>query len=249
MPLINRLRQYLTSSRKKELEPALAYDQWSSGYDNQPGNLMLALDEQLCTELLSELAIPGKTVADIGCGTGRHWAKIMDKNPARLAGYDVSAGMLGILQKKYPQAETHLLEDEHLEGLADQSCDLVISTLTVAHIAHIRTALAEWRRVLKPGGSILITDYHPDALAKGGQRTFRHHDKTIAVRNHIHTLAGLNKIAGELDLQVYRCIEKKIDDSVRPFYEQQQAIPLFERFYGVNIIYGLHLKAPGPSSA
>jgi ubiquinone/menaquinone biosynthesis C-methylase UbiE len=195
--------------------------------------------------LLSELAIVGKTVADIGCGTGRHWAKIMDKKPARLAGYDVSAGMLSMLQKKYPGAETHLLKDEHLAGLADHSCDLVISTLTVAHIADIRAALAEWRRALRPGGSILITDYHPDALARGGQRTFRHNDQTIAVRNHIHTLAALNAIAGELGLELYRRIEKKIDDSVRSFYEQQQAIPLFERFYGVNIIYGLHLMAPG----
>jgi ubiquinone/menaquinone biosynthesis C-methylase UbiE len=245
MPLLSRLRQYLTSSRKKEWEPALAYDQWSSAYDSQPGNLMLALDEQLCSELLSELAIVGKTVADIGCGTGRHWAKIMDKKPARLAGYDVSAGMLGMLQKKYPGAETYLLKDEHLAGLADHSCDLVISTLTVAHIADIRAALAEWRRALRPGGSILITDYHPDALARGGQRTFRHNDQTIAVRNHIHSLDALNAIAGELGLELYRRIEKKIDDSVRLFYEQQQAIPLFERFYGVNIIYGLHLMAPG----
>jgi hypothetical protein len=46
-----------------------------------------------------------------------------------------------------------------------------------------------------------------------------------------------------LGLHTTRLLEKKIDDSVRPFYEQQQALPLFERFYGVNIIYGLHLKA------
>jgi ubiquinone/menaquinone biosynthesis C-methylase UbiE len=245
MPLIDRLRQYLSSSRKKEMEPAQAYDQWSSGYDSQPGNLMLALDEQLCAEWLSERAIQGKTIADIGCGTGRHWAKIMDKNPARLLGFDVSAGMLGILQKKYPRAETRLLTDERLPGLADETCDLLISTLTVAHIGPIQKALREWRRVLKPGGSILITDYHPDALAKGGQRTFRHNDKTFAVRNHIHPLSKLREIAGQLDLEVVRCIERKIDDSVRPYYDQQQAIPLYERFYGVNIIYSLHLKAPG----
>jgi ubiquinone/menaquinone biosynthesis C-methylase UbiE len=243
MPLLNRLRQYLTPSRKKELEPAQAYDQWSSAYDSQPGNLMLALDEQLCAELLPGTAFQGKIVADIGCGTGRHWARIMENRPARLVGYDVSAGMLDMLKKKFPGSETHLLTDERLPGLPDQSCDLVISTLTVAHIGPIRAALKEWRRVLKPGGSILITDYHPDALAKGGQRTFRHNDKTLAVRNHIHTLSRLKDIAGQLDLQVFRCIEKKIDDSVKAFYEQQNALPLFEKFYGVNIIYGLYLKA------
>jgi ubiquinone/menaquinone biosynthesis C-methylase UbiE len=243
MPLLNRLRQYLSSSRKRELEPALAYDQWSSAYDSQPGNLMLALDEELCTELFSELTIMDKIVADIGCGTGRHWAKILAKKPARLIGYDVSPGMLGMLVKKYPQAETHLLVDERLPGLADQTCDLVLSTLTIAHIPSIQAAIREWRRILKPGGEILITDYHPDALSRGGQRTFRLNDQTFAVRNHIHTLPKLMAISRQLDLQVIRCIEKKIDESVRPFYEQQQAISIYEKFYGVNIIYGLHLRS------
>jgi ubiquinone/menaquinone biosynthesis C-methylase UbiE len=243
MPLLHRLRQYLSPSRKKELEPAQAYDQWSSAYDSQPGNLMLALDEQVFGELLSGMRVEGKTVADIGCGTGRHWTRIMENGPARLVGFDVSAGMLDMLKKKFPQSETHLLRDERLPGLTDQSCDLIISTLTVAHIGPIGAALKEWSRVLKPGGSIIITDYHPDALAKGGQRTFRHNDKTLAVRNHIHELARLKEIAGQLDLRVIRCIEKKIDDSVKAFYEQQNALPLFDKFYGVNIIYGLHLKA------
>jgi ubiquinone/menaquinone biosynthesis C-methylase UbiE len=243
MPLFNRIKQYLTPTRKKEVDPALAYDQWSSGYDSQPGNLMLALDEQLCTELLSETIIGGKMVADIGCGTGRHWAKIMDKKPARLVGLDVSAGMLAMLRQKYPAAETELLTDHRLPGLANESCHLILSTLTVAHIEHIGAALKEWRRVLKPGGDILITDYHPDALIKGGQRTFRHNNKTVAVRNHIHPIAKIQEIAGQLGLRTLHLTEKKIDDSVRSFYEQQQALPLFERFYGVNIIYGLHLKA------
>jgi len=243
MPLFNWFKQYLTPSRKKEAEPALAYDQWSSGYDSQPGNLMLALDEQICSELLSETVIEGKIVADIGCGTGRHWAKIWDKRPARLIGLDVSAGMLAMLRQKYPEAETELLTDHRLRGLANESCHLILSTLTVAHIDPIGAALAEWRRVLKPGGEILITDYHPDALVQGGQRTFRHNNKTVAVRNHIHPIAKIQEIAGQLGLHTTRLLEKKIDDSVRPFYEQQQALPLFERFYGVNIIYGLHLKA------
>jgi ubiquinone/menaquinone biosynthesis C-methylase UbiE len=245
MPLFNRLKQFLSPSFKKELEPAYAYNQWSSAYDSQPGNLMLALDEQIFTELLSDTTIQGKIIADIGCGTGRYWAKIMDKKPAKLIGYDISTGMLGMLLKKFPQAETHLLINEQLPGLADKSCDLMISTLTVAHIPHIKAALQEWRRVLKPDGEILITDYHPDALAKGGQRTFRHNDKTIAVRNHIHTLPKIMAIARQLDLKLLRYIEKKIDDSVKSYYEQQQAIPVYERFFGVNIIYGLQLKAPG----
>lgn len=247
MPLFNRLRQYFFHSRKKELEPATAYDQWSSGYDNQPGNLMLDLDEVLFGELLSQTVIEGKMVADIGCGTGRHWGKIFARKPIRLTGFDVSAGMLAKLKEKYPQAETHLLTDQQLPDLADASIDVLVSTLTIAHIGPVGDALKEWRRVLKPGGDLLITDYHPEALAKGGQRTFRHNEETIAVRNYIHKLPKLLDMAKQLDLQLLRCIEKKIDQSAKPYYEKQQALRVYNRFYGVNIIYGLHLKAAGQS--
>ncbi len=242
MPLLNKLRQYLQPSRRKESEPAAAYDIWALSYDHQPDNLMLALDETLCSHLLRHIALTGKVITDVGCGTGRHWKKLLDAHPSRLAGYDVSAGMLEILRKKYPQAETYLLQDSSLPDLADESCDLVLSTLTVAHIPDLGAALREWVRVLRPGGEMIITDYHPEALAKGGQRTFREGDRVIAIRNHIYPVDRVRGMAEDLGLEILRLEEKKIDETMRPYYEKQDALTVFERFRGVRIIYGLHLK-------
>src|ERR1700722_3396576 len=134
MPILNTLRQLLSPARKPESEPAEAYDIWAESYDDQPDNLMLALDGAVCREILAALPLAGRTIADIGCGTGRHWAALFDRSPARVAGFDVSKGMLDRLQKKFPRAETHLLSGSTLTGLDDSSCDLVLSTLTVAHI-------------------------------------------------------------------------------------------------------------------
>lgn len=203
---------------------------------------MLALDGELCAQLLGRVPIRGKVVVDVGCGTGRHWKKILEEQPARLLGYDVSSGMLDILRKKYPGADTCLLDSQRLKGLDDESCDLVLSTLTVAHIANLETSLREWDRVLRPGGDILITDYHPRALARGGQRTFREGDQVIAVHNYIHSLKKIRHIAGRLELRVLQLTERKIDNTMRPFYERQNALDVFKRFYGVPIIYGIHLK-------
>jgi ubiquinone/menaquinone biosynthesis C-methylase UbiE len=242
MPVFTRLKQYLFPVRKPETDPAEAYDKWALHYDDQPGNLMLALDEELCTCLLREIDIRDGIVVDVGCGTGRHWNKLYEKKPARLFGYDVSSGMLEILRMKYPDANTYLLDSQRLKGLGDDSCDLVISTLTVAHIPNLEISLREWHRVLRPGGHMVITDYHPRALAKGGQRTFRDGEKTIAIRNYIHTLNEIINIARRLDLGVLRRIERKIDGTMRSYYEKQRALDVFSRFYGVPIIYGLHLK-------
>ena len=241
MPLFGRLKRSFFPLRSKGTASSLAYDQWSATYDSQPDNLMLALDEQLTAALLEGISLQSKIIADIGCGTGRHWEKIRKGNPERIFGFDVSAGMLAKLKQKYPQAETLLLKDNHLPGLENDSCDLLISTLTIAHIRNPEEALKEWCRVLKPGGSMLITDYHPAALSKGARRTFSFRNQTVAIKNYIHPIEKLNEIARQLGLNRVRFTERKIDESVKSYYDQQQAVAIYKKFYGTPIIYGLLL--------
>lgn len=243
MSILNRIKSLLFQQREKE--PGAAYDLWAAAYDNQPGNLMLDLDEGVFSELLYQTTTCGKSVADIGCGTGRHWSRIFATQPARLTGYDVSAGMLAKLKEKYPTAETFLLKDELLPELASASCDLVISTLAIAHIEKLETALREWNRVLKPGGEIIITDYHPEALAKGGKRTFKQDGKLIAVKNYVHPIGQLKALARQLGWTELRFTERVIDDSVKGYYERQNALSLFESFRDIPIIYGIHFKKSG----
>jgi ubiquinone/menaquinone biosynthesis C-methylase UbiE len=227
---------------QKDTDPATAYDLWAAAYDNQPGNLMLDLDEGVFSGLLDTISIPGKTIVDVGCGTGRHWRKILAGLPQRLIGYDVSPGMLAKLRDKIPGAETHLLQKEKMPEMPDHSCDAIVSTLTVAHIPFIETALKEWHRILRNNADIIITDYHPEALAKGGKRTFRHEGKTVAVKNHVHAIGRLRAIAWQLGWKEIQFTERVIDDSVKGYYERQNALHLFEDFKDIPIIYGMHLK-------
>lgn len=229
-------------AKQKISEPRDAYDTWSLAYDDQPGNLMLDLDAGITGEFLEQADLTGKVIVDIGCGTGRHWAKLFEHSPGRLVGFDVSTGMLEKLTKKHPGAETHLLKNSQLEGLSDRSVDLVISTLTIAHIEHIEIAFKEWNRVLKPGGEIFITENHPEALARGGQRTFKHEGKLIAVRNYIHSFEKIRTLAGQLGWKEIRFTEKVIDNSVKHYYEQKNAGAIFEKFRGVPVFYGIYLK-------
>jgi ubiquinone/menaquinone biosynthesis C-methylase UbiE len=236
----------LFPSRRKETEPAAAYDIWSLTYDQQPDNLMLALDEKLLSSMLDprhieNLDLENQVVADIGCGTGRHWKKILDRRPARLLGFDVSAGMLEVLREKYPAAETWLISGEVLP-IPDRSVDLALSTLTIAHIPRLPDALAEWSRVLRPGGDLLITDYHPAALARGGQRTFRADGKLMAVQNHVYPIRVVCEEAAKAGLCTVAVTEQKIDEGMRSYYEKANALSVYRRFFGVPIIYGIHLR-------
>jgi ubiquinone/menaquinone biosynthesis C-methylase UbiE len=205
---------------------------------------MLAWDEEIFSDLINHIDLKNKIIADIGCGTGRHWKKIFAREPKKLIGFDVSEGMLKMLQQKFPQAETHHILNDELNEIENESCDFIFSTLTIAHIENAENALQEWDRILKPGGEIIITDYHPTALAKGGKRTFNHNGKTIAVKNYVHSIDKLKDIARQLHLEEFRFIEKSIDESARPFYEKQNALAVYESWKGTPIIYGIHLKKP-----
>jgi ubiquinone/menaquinone biosynthesis C-methylase UbiE len=230
-----------------DTDPEEAYDLWAAAYDAQPDNLMLMMDEELFALLLSNLILKDKTLVDIGCGTGRHWQKLIEGEPASVTGFDVSREMLAVLQQKFPQQRTIRLQDHHI-NLPDASCDMIISTLALAHIPQAGEALREWDRVLKPGGDILITDYHPEALASGGNRTFKHDGKLIAVKNYVHSIAAVEQYAKQLNLTILRIEERKIDEKVKPFYEKQNALAVYEKFKNMPIIYGIHLKKKHASS-
>ncbi len=238
-----RLKQFVSGFLStKETDPRKAYNLWAGGYDSQPGNLMLDLDEKLFSELIDPLNLKGTVVADIGCGTGRHWVKLMAKEPARLAGFDVSEEMLRKLNSKFPAGETHLLAPDNFVEMPNDSCNLVFSSLTIAHIRDTYSALSEWERVLAKNGDLVITDYHPAVLEKGGQRTFLHGGRLVAVKNYIHTIASIRELARQLQLKEIRFIEKIIDESLRGWYEQQKALAVYEKYRGSPVIYGIHFK-------
>src|SRR5689334_22158111 len=106
MTILSKIKTYLGGALK-EKSAAEAYDLWALSYDDQPGNLTLALEGEIFEELFNQLNVKDKVVADIGCGTGRHWTAILNHYPARLVGYDISAGMLQALQEKFTSAETY----------------------------------------------------------------------------------------------------------------------------------------------
>lgn len=236
------IKDHVSSSRVREYGVVKAYDLWAGSYDTQPGNLMLDLDESVFSQLLASADIKNKRVADIGCGTGRHWPKLLAGNPATLTGFDVSPGMLDKLKVKFPAAEVCTITDNQFLNVDSGSFDLVVSTLTVAHIANIREALDAWSRIAADEADIIITDFHPDALAFGGKRTFKYKNTQVAVRNFVHQLQYLREILEKKGFKVVNALEKKVDESVKHYYKAQNALHVFEKFNSLPIIYGIHLR-------
>ena len=242
--MLNTIKKYFfkNNSSVAEKNAEDAYDLWSETYDSQPGNLMLDLDEIVFSELLRKINTENKIIADIGCGTGRHWKKIFDKHPKSLTGFDVSEGMLNKLKEKFPSALVKKIDDNFFTKEPDNYYNIIFSTLTVAHIENLREAVFAWSRIIKNGGDIIITDFHPTLLAQGGKRTFTSNKKQFAVVNYVHSVNDVKDIFQEAGFFVINEIEKRIDDSLRNYYAEQNALHIFERFKGEPVIYGLHAQ-------
>jgi ubiquinone/menaquinone biosynthesis C-methylase UbiE len=244
--LIQTLKKYIKqavfTSPVRVKEVVEAYDLWAENYDAQPGNLMLDLDDLLFSKMLDTIDIQNRKVADIGCGTGRHWDKIFKHGPASLTGFDVSPGMLARLKQKYPVAKVHTITDNSFTAIEDYSYDVIVSTLTVAHIEDIEEALDAWCRILKHKGDIIITDFHPEALAIGGKRTFSHHNKQIAVRNFVHSTNIIKDIFSRHDFDLVNEDEIKIGESVKHYYTEKNAVHVYHQFKGFRIIYAMHFR-------
>lgn len=101
---------------------------------------------------------PGHHVLDVACGTG-----LVAVQAARILGtaenitcLDPSAGMLAVARKKvaarFVQGRAEALP------FADNSFDFLTMGYALRHVADLDTAFREYRRVLRPGGRILILE-------------------------------------------------------------------------------------------
>jgi len=104
-------------------------------------------------------------VLDVGCGTGALLTRLHGtQGVSQLTGVDASAQMLEIARERLPN--DILLRECWAEELPFDECsfDTVTSCNMFHFIRHPDQALAEMFRVLRPGGTLVITDWCDDYL-------------------------------------------------------------------------------------
>ena len=122
-----------------------------NAYYERPAMLALAGD------------VAGRRILDAGCGSSPLFAALRDRG-AIVTGIDKSAGML-------EQARRRLGDDADLQvaelgsplPFPDDTFDDVTASLVLHYLEDWGPALAELRRVLKPGGRLIVSVNHPFA--------------------------------------------------------------------------------------
>lgn len=114
-------------------------------------------------EILEELAPPaGLDVIDVGCGAGG-LARRLAGLGARVVGVDVSTVALERARAQAGAGERYLEGRAEALPLPDASADLVVFHNSLHHVPGLDRALAEARRVVRPGGAV----YVQEPLAEG----------------------------------------------------------------------------------
>jgi SAM-dependent methyltransferase len=105
--------------------------------------------------LLGE-ARPGERVLDLGCGAGRFVAALREAG-AEPIGVELAEAALERARANAPGADLRLVEDDGSLPLEHASVDLVWCSEVLEHVPDTAHLLLEVRRVLRPGGRLVVT--------------------------------------------------------------------------------------------
>jgi demethylmenaquinone methyltransferase / 2-methoxy-6-polyprenyl-1,4-benzoquinol methylase len=117
---------------------------------------------------------PGQAVLDVACGTGvlSKGARALVGESGRVLGLDASFGML----LRAREHGIRPLARGLAEALpfADASFDLLSMGYALRHVGDLRTTFREYRRVLRPGGRLLLLEITPPSSrrARGALRFY-----------------------------------------------------------------------------
>ena len=144
------------------------YDRWSASYDATP-NPVVALDRRHTLPALEPR--PGERILDAGCGTGAH-LRALRHSGCRPVGMDFSRGMLGVARRAAPEAWLVHADLEREFPLRRRVFDAVLSTLVSEHLTELGAFFAEAFAVLRPGGRLVFSAFHPDPARAGVEANF-----------------------------------------------------------------------------
>ncbi len=184
---------------------SIGYALWAETFDATLSPI-IALEERVLRPWVDALS-PRRAI-DVGCGTGRWTARL------GAIGFDASFPMLAAGRGTRAAADVTALP------LHDASADVVLCALTLGHVRQRDVAMREFARVLEPGGTLIVSDFHRAA----GRRTFRSGGRLYEVENYAYTIDAL----GTPSLELCESMEAYFGESEREVFVRAGRPELFE---------------------
>jgi malonyl-CoA O-methyltransferase len=153
------------------LEPDQGYALWAETYPPRAHNELMRVEQSAMALLWKGL--PVERALDVGTGTGRNLGLLADEGVASRLGLDRSTAML---RRADASGGRLIAGDAAALPFAAGVFDLVLASLMAGDLLDLSRFIGEGSRVLRMGGSLVYSDFHPSWARRNWQRTFESAD-------------------------------------------------------------------------
>jgi ubiquinone/menaquinone biosynthesis C-methylase UbiE len=196
-----------------------AYERWAPLYPPTAHNPLMRAEQRAMLGHLPSLA--GRSTLDLACGTGRYSRLLAERRAAEIVAMDFCMPML-----RQVSGAARVCGSMMQLPFGAATFDVVISGLALGHASSVHAWMNEVVRVLKPGGTLLYSDFHPEAARMGLTRSFKdQHDRDCTVPHQNYELA-LQRLAAEA-----AGLTVDVVHEVRVGVELKESFPKSEEFY------------------
>jgi cyclopropane fatty-acyl-phospholipid synthase-like methyltransferase len=166
---------------------------WAEGTPDQAGASRALVDR-----LLTHVAVGASAILDVGCGLGATTAQIAARRPsAAVTGVNVSPRQLQACRETAPSCRFELMDAARMT-FADRSFDAVVCVEAAFHFDTRADFLREAGRVLRPGGTLTMSDMlfaGPDWAGAW----------TVPGANHVAGVAAYRALLADAGFDVVEC--------------------------------------------
>ncbi|MDO4275391.1 MAG: class I SAM-dependent methyltransferase [Eubacteriales bacterium] len=132
------------------------FDSTAAYYDNSADGRFVKC---MYREILDRAdRIPAEKILDLGCGNGNVIALLKERKKARYYGVDISEEMVKEAQKRLGETAAVMVGDAENLPFDNDFFDLIICNASFHHYPDHQKAVEEMKRVLRPGGTIILGD-------------------------------------------------------------------------------------------
>jgi malonyl-CoA O-methyltransferase len=182
--------------------------------------------------------VAGARALDLGCGTGRYARLLAADGAADITLLDISVQMLegaGALRR----VRAIMTQLPFAAGVFD----VVVSGLAVGHADDLVQWTCEAARVLAPGGTLLYSDFHPDAAAAGMTRSFTDRDgRKHCLSHYRYGVDAHRTAAARARLAVEAVREVRVGADLQETFVGSEAF--YRRWHGLAVVLVIRARKP-----
>jgi SAM-dependent methyltransferase len=208
------------------------YDIWSETYDHTP-NPVVAMDARHTIEMLAPK--PGEQILDAGCGTGRNLPPMLAAGSQPI-GIDLSIGMLKVAKRSLPQAPLAVADLQKPYPFQAAQFDAVLCALIGEHLDDLPATFAEMNQVLKPGGRLVFSVYHPEMAFAGKEANFQRENVEYRLGAVRHTVADYLNLLDDRGFVEITSKEFAGDEQLA------KAVPAWSRYMGFPVLLAIEAR-------